>query len=789
MDSPDIQAKYQKLASEYSKLRAQNQVLKKAVIEEQAKSLQSSDVLKEKDQSLRKSEQENESLTFRNQQLTKRLTLLQEDLDILQNKGKKSKSKQNSVSADGFMDGNNVFTEELQGKIHENARLHAQLADTEQMYSKQLADMEGKLDDVQKDLKKKQDSQQLTQIAASERVDQLEGELVVKELNQQSLLKEHSAAKEELARLQDLLQSATIKQKQAQEATSQNEVSETSLQDQNNTSDTSCLASEQLIQTQKSQPSQSSPAAGSNLRNRSTSDLHINCNQLSRDGRVSSKTLVQTFDSLIQEMCDSFTKFMQGFISRVKLHPSNSNIKQKLLEQLNSGVSVWNSLSASYHAVAVSATSETFVALETLSGLPSVSQNVTYCSASLRKLTPAMIHWSSEESGAADDDLSNRALNTWGSAFSRITATWGSLTPYVSTLATQNMPNSNLPPSAQGRVFTMLADRLHQLHSALKEASQVWMAKIEREHHDSKMSSELKVTSQQVADGLQALDSVVAKMSGVFREQVLTSWSRGGSTPSTPSSPYPPLPQSTSTTSLNQEVISSVVHSEAVLPSVETSESQAVLEKQLSLASSKLSQMEAEREHWRLEHQLLHCKHQKEEKRVRELEARLNRVNIKGSTDEGDGKGNLNNTNDVRDRTTSSTSQTSIVGEVSGSSLSASEEREKEIRNHFTNRCSHLYMQLTQTTGTASLYQNECESLMRRLVICEEKCVGAEQEVDNQRASVNQLKETLQITSRNYEEQISTMSEHLADLNEKIATQTDHIEQLKFEIKNRKAKK
>ncbi|CAL4072307.1 unnamed protein product, partial [Meganyctiphanes norvegica] len=103
-------------------------------------------------------------------------------------------------------------------------------------------------------------------------------------------------------------------------------------------------------------------------------------------------------------------------------------------------------------------------------------------------------------------------------------------------------------------------------------------------------------------------------MSGVFREQVLTSWSHGGSTPSTPSSPYPPLPQSSSTTSLNQDEISSVVHSEGVIPSGEISGSQAALEKQLSLASSKLSQLEAEREHWRLEHQLLHCKHQKDEK-------------------------------------------------------------------------------------------------------------------------------------------------------------------------------
>lgn len=43
-------------------------------------------------------------------------------------------------------------------------------------------------------------------------------------------------------------------------------------------------------------------------------------------------------------------------------------------------------------------------------------------------------------------------------------------------------------------------------------------------------------------------------------------------------------------------------------------DAEASLMKQLALASSKLSQLEAEREHWRLEHQLLQCKHQKEAK-------------------------------------------------------------------------------------------------------------------------------------------------------------------------------
>jgi len=65
-------------------MRAQANVLKKAVVEEQTRNSELRDVLKEREQSLRKVEQEMDSLTFRNQQLTKRVTVLQDELDLMQ---------------------------------------------------------------------------------------------------------------------------------------------------------------------------------------------------------------------------------------------------------------------------------------------------------------------------------------------------------------------------------------------------------------------------------------------------------------------------------------------------------------------------------------------------------------------------------------------------------------------------------------------------------------------------------------------------------------------------------
>lgn len=65
-------------------MRAQVTVLRKAVVEEQTRNSELRDILKEREQSLRKAEQEMDSLTFRNQQLTKRVTVLQDELDLMQ---------------------------------------------------------------------------------------------------------------------------------------------------------------------------------------------------------------------------------------------------------------------------------------------------------------------------------------------------------------------------------------------------------------------------------------------------------------------------------------------------------------------------------------------------------------------------------------------------------------------------------------------------------------------------------------------------------------------------------
>ncbi|XP_058059015.1 protein phosphatase 1 regulatory subunit 21 [Anopheles bellator] len=119
--------KYQKLATEYSKLRAQASVLKRAVLEEQTKNSSLRESLRTREATLRKSEQEVDSLGFRNKQLERRVAALQENLEQELKKGSggkasKTKSPSNdSIAVPGTDAG--VVTEELQKKILENALL------------------------------------------------------------------------------------------------------------------------------------------------------------------------------------------------------------------------------------------------------------------------------------------------------------------------------------------------------------------------------------------------------------------------------------------------------------------------------------------------------------------------------------------------------------------------------------------------------------------------------------------------------------------------------------------
>ncbi|XP_019856424.1 PREDICTED: protein phosphatase 1 regulatory subunit 21-like [Amphimedon queenslandica] len=110
----ELQVKYQKLAQEYAKVE-----------------------LRTKDQALRKHAQENESLSFRNQQLSKRVSTLQDDLESSA-KGKKKKDHGGMLLPD-------VQGEELAAKIAENEQLHSKMFEMNQKSQKLTAQLKDRI--------------------------------------------------------------------------------------------------------------------------------------------------------------------------------------------------------------------------------------------------------------------------------------------------------------------------------------------------------------------------------------------------------------------------------------------------------------------------------------------------------------------------------------------------------------------------------------------------------------------------------------------------------------------
>ncbi|ALC47306.1 CG6607 [Drosophila busckii] len=157
MDGTVPEAKYQKLASEYSKLRAQAQVLKKAVIDEQAKEGNLREQLQQSATALRRTEQEVDSLGFRNKQLESRVSQLQQELTVYEQARKKEPSRR------GLLGGSRqepeapstnaaqeaLIFEELQKKIMENAQLTSLIDDKQRdldLHTERIAALEQKLE-------------------------------------------------------------------------------------------------------------------------------------------------------------------------------------------------------------------------------------------------------------------------------------------------------------------------------------------------------------------------------------------------------------------------------------------------------------------------------------------------------------------------------------------------------------------------------------------------------------------------------------------------------------------
>jgi protein phosphatase 1 regulatory subunit 21 len=118
-----LNIKYEKLVQDYVKLRSKLTILKKAYIE-------LSETSSQKDQSMRKYEQEIEGLNFRNQQLTARVEILQKDLELANNSVAALNASINSTTTSSTN-----FNSSSSNDLHNNNKKHSTLLNSSQSLS------------------------------------------------------------------------------------------------------------------------------------------------------------------------------------------------------------------------------------------------------------------------------------------------------------------------------------------------------------------------------------------------------------------------------------------------------------------------------------------------------------------------------------------------------------------------------------------------------------------------------------------------------------------------------
>ncbi|KAG1474040.1 hypothetical protein G6F56_000595 [Rhizopus delemar] len=157
VSAEELSQRYAKLFQQYSRLKAQHTILKKAVIkalQEQASNVALQGDMKKKEKELRKLQEQLDLLSFHNERLTKRIQAVQDSeqkgsyFSLLGGSAKKELEK-NTQALD-------AANSDLERKILENEQLHDELTEKQSEFTasinvllKQIQDLEDRVDELE----------------------------------------------------------------------------------------------------------------------------------------------------------------------------------------------------------------------------------------------------------------------------------------------------------------------------------------------------------------------------------------------------------------------------------------------------------------------------------------------------------------------------------------------------------------------------------------------------------------------------------------------------------------
>lgn len=767
----DLQSKYSKLAQEYSKLRAQNQVLKKAVVDEQTASCSLKDELKQKEQSLRKVEQEMDSLSFRNQQLTKRVELLQEEL-LLSEKSKKSKNKGDSPSQVS-LETQSVFDEDLQKKIQENERLHIQFYEADEQYRRQEAQLRARLDQLEKESEQHQAVVDALNHKYTDAIEKLQNDKARLEVKAQTLERE---AKDCRIRTEECQQQL---RKYQSEVSSQLKHSSSVIQEKVPFNDT------QL------------------------SDYNsLNVPLHNRRHQLKARDMAAQALGFVQNLVSALLNFHSYTEQRVHIYPLDSSIEAispvnlKFSQYLHENASYLRPLDEDLLQLHHSITEDGITALETLAKLQDFSRSFSSYSSFLQKILPYQLQSLEEECEAS---LCTTALASKNRQLQKdmkkLTAVFQKLKSYVALLALPSVCSDAMCQSSANAVFTQMNVCLHGLHDAATELSQHYSQKASLEQDLPTITQKFRTTNECLLSSLASLTNSCGKMATFFSNNLDFLASCPGYSPrggflnprQADSMMENKRRASTYMSTIRKVRSESVPYREAlanrhVLTS--STESREGLMQQVAQSQEKISRLEQEKEHWLLEAQLGQVRLQKEIQRIAQLEAQITTgqpAETHSAADDPD---------PMCADAPELVQDTSMIGMLTITPCSESvcihaadqESREHLIKHHYMTRVSELTAQLQMCDSKAVHFNAECRAVAKRLAKAEKSRETLTEELKLAHQNITRLQDELSTTKRSYEDQLSMMSDHLCSMNDTLSKQRDEIDTLKLASKGNSKK-
>uniref|UniRef100_A0A8D0V5C1 Protein phosphatase 1 regulatory subunit 21 n=1 Tax=Sus scrofa TaxID=9823 RepID=A0A8D0V5C1_PIG len=719
MASAELQGKYQKLAQEYSKLRAQNQVLKKGVVDEQANSAALKEQLKMKDQSLRKLQQEMDSLTFRNLQLAKRVELLQDELALSEPRGKKN--KKSGESSQLSQEQKSVFDEDLQKKIEENERLHIQFFEADEQHRHVEAELRSRLATLEMEAAQHQAVVDGLTRKYMETIEKLQNDKAKLEVKSQTLEKE---AKDCRLRTE-----------------------ECQLQLKNLHEDLSGRLEESLSIINEKVPFNDTKYSRYNALN---VPIHNRRHQL-RMRDIAGQAL-----AFVQDLVKALLNFHTYTEQRIQIFPIDSAIdtisplNQKFSQYLHENASYVRPLEEGMLHLFESITEDTVTVLETTVKLKTFSEHLTSYICFLRKILPYQLKSLEEECEASLCTSALRARNLELSQdMKKMTAVFEKLQTYIGLLALPSTEPDGLLRTNYSSVLTNVGAALHGFHDVMKDISKHYSQKATIEHELPTATQKLITTNDCI------LSSVVALTNGAGK-------------PLLESVPYEEALAN------RRVLLSSTESREGLAQQVQQSLekiSKLEQEKEHWMLEAQLAKIKLEKENQRIADKLKSTSSAQVVGLAQESAA----VVTASGQEEASAKALLEPIH--------STSLIGILTRTSDSEVLDVESREDLIKNHYMARIVELTSQLQLADSKSVHFYAECRALSKRLALAEKSKEALTEEMKVASQNISRLQDELTTTKRSYEDQLSMMSDHLCSMNETLSKQREEIDTLKMSSK------